>query len=165
MQPPDLDDGPTIVFDPLSDLFFSIVAIVVLAVIIILPTVRLEASQPDPVANPRRMQINGVDVTPLRAAVDGVHYGPDGGQFASLSDIADDRNLAASIKRAVAAGVPLVILIDPDGDESAFQLEPLLAQSGVGTVTQVRLDWTCAAEGAARPQGTCPAPAPARPPA
>jgi hypothetical protein len=142
MRRADSEDGPAFVFDPLADLFFSVVAIVVLAVIIILPTVRLQAFQAKP-DSPPNFEIDGRTATAIRATAAGLILGSTGETRVALDAIGDDAVLTATLGRTVQAGAPLVVLVEPDGDEADFQLEPMLARAGVKSVTKVRLDPSC----------------------
>ena len=155
----DDDTAPVVVFDPLADLFFSVVAIVVLAVIIIVPTVRLNGEAPATEKGPQTIEIDGHQVNPIRATSAGLSFGADGALTVALNSIDDDPRLLAALRRARQADLPLLVLIEPDGDEAAFQLEPVLAREGVASITQVRLDAACRHVRAPARAGGCPLPA------
>ncbi len=140
----EIDDDPAgpVVFDPLADLFFSVVAIVVLAVIVILPSVRLDmeaARLPQP---ERELRIDGNVTDPIRATATGIVYGSQH-VTVPLDAIGEDAGLAGALRAARSHALPVVVLIEPDGGEAAFQLEPVLAREGPATVTEVRLAGDC----------------------
>jgi len=145
-------------FDPLTDLFFGMGAICLLAVLMILPSVGVAAVQ-------ERARLKSLaEVLALAeyrvdgAAADAILAGPDGlalvdpapaGSSAETVErigadaIADHAGLADRLARARREGRSVLLLIEPGGEDTAFALEPVLAARGPQEIRQVRLDRAC----------------------
>jgi hypothetical protein len=142
---------PTLAIDPLADLLFGVVAIVVLAVIVILPTVNFN-SAPKPGTSrfngesmsSTSFRLDNRPVEPLIATARGLRTGPSPSDFIPLERILDDKGLAAKLMSMRDRREPLVLLIDPDGDEAAFQFEAVASLNGPPRIRQIRLDTGCA---------------------
>jgi hypothetical protein len=140
-------DAPSILaIDPLADLLFSLVAIVVLAIIIMLPVMgRSGAPAPPSMAESlagSAMTLGGRAVEPFVARAAGLQIGhnPD---LIPLDAIPQDEALAAKLRDMRARGEPVVLMIDPDGTEAAFLFEPVASLNGPPSMRTVRLDRTC----------------------
>ena len=141
---------PTLAIDPLADLLFGVVAIVVLAVIIILPTVGTRGvangAPPSSVGEAlvkSKFSLDGRAVEPFMAAARGLRYGPQPSEIVPLEAILQDSALAARLREIRERGNPLVLMIDPDGSEAAFQFEAVASRDGPARIRQIRLDATC----------------------
>ena len=141
---------PVLAFDPLADLLFGVAAILVLAVVVILPTIRPDGTLRD--RSTRRMmqntelRLDGKAVAPLVAAADGLQLPARAGQAAAvipLDRILDDAELVGRLEQMRGSGEPLVLLIDGDGLEAAFQFEAVAALYGPPRIRQIRLDADC----------------------
>lgn len=141
---------PTLAIDPLADLLFGVVAIVVLAVIIILPTVgtrgaanaALQSSVGEALIK-SRFSLDGRAVQPFMATAAGLRYGPQPSQIVPLEAILQDAAVAARLREIRERGDPLVLMIDPGGSEAAFQFEAVASRDGPPRIRQIRLDATC----------------------
>jgi hypothetical protein len=141
---------PVLAIDPLADLLFGVAAILVLAVVVILPTVRPDGTLRD---RATRRLVENVElrlgeqrVEPLVAAADGLRLPARADQKAvivPLDRILDDPELSERLERMRASGEPLVLLIEGDGLETAFQFEAVAASHGPARVRQIRLDADC----------------------
>jgi hypothetical protein len=141
---------PTLGIDPLADLLFGVVAIVVLAVIIILPTVGMRGMASAALQGPvgealikSKFSLDGRAVEPLVATAAGLRYGPQPSEIVPLEAILQDAPLAARLRAMRERGDTLVLMIDPDGSEAAFQFEAVASRDGPPRIRQVRLDATC----------------------
>jgi len=126
--------------DPLADLMFTMIAVVLLALIVLLPFVGAPA-RPLPVADRahrNRVVIGGKKAIVLFARVDGLRWGSATAQSVALEAIPNAPSLDRLLRRVRGAGSPLVVSIGPRGSEAAFELEPALARSGPKIVYQIR---------------------------
>jgi len=140
----------TLAIDPLADLLFGVAAILVLAVVVILPTVRPDGTLRD--RTTRRLvenvalRLDGQRLEPLVASAEGLRLPAraDGkAVVVPLDRILDDPELSQRLERMRASGAPLVLLIEADGGEAAFQFEAVAALHGPPRMRQIRLDADC----------------------
>lgn len=136
--------------DPQADLFFTLVAVMLPAILLLLPAARM-AQQPErqmaavaDAALAAGTTVRGERATVFLAQQDGVAFGPTGRDRVRLDAMLDDANLRAALESIRAAGTPLLLLIAPDGQEAAFLFEGLAAAHGPRSIAQVRLDRGCA---------------------
>jgi len=141
---------PTLAIDPLADLLLSLVAIVVLAVIVILPAVQRDGARShaprQPAASAPSHQVfrlAGRTIEPLVATSQGLRTGPAPEDIVAVDRILDDGALAARLQRMRDEGATLLLVIDPDGAEAAFQFEAVASLHGPPRIRQVRRDPAC----------------------
>jgi hypothetical protein len=135
---------PFLTVDPLADLLFSLVAIVILAVIVLIPAILSHPLQALPgVPQKPAFRLNGQEVEPWIAAKQGLLIGPAHRDLVPYDRILDDNQLAAKLERLRAAGERLLLIIEPDGLETAFLFESALSLHGPRTIHQIRLDSAC----------------------
>ena len=141
-------DDDALAYDPLSDLLFTMVAILLLAFMAILPGVALSAAvQPAPAKAQsslldRSFNDQGRAILPYLATGAGLRRSGETRVIAT-SAILDDSGLRASLVALAASGAPAMILIAADGLEAAFEFEAVAAASGITTVRQIRLTSDC----------------------
>jgi hypothetical protein len=149
----DQTDGPE-AFDPLSDIFFSAIAVVFVALIAIAPMIA-QGRQADDTRSPHQVDdppqrdhvlFQERELPLLLATATGISLAEAGGtiEVIPLDQIQD----AARLKMALAGIVKtpdarLLMMIDPDGSEAAFLLEPMLAAARIRSIVQVRLTRAC----------------------
>lgn len=154
----DPTEGPE-AFDPLSDIFFSAIAVVFVALIAVAPMIaqghqshdhqsqdwqtgdRSNAPQPRD-----HVLFQGREWPLLLATATGISLADTDGNITviPLDQIQDAPRLKTALDGIV--GTPdtrLLMMIDPDGSEAAFLLEPILAAARVRSVVQVRLLRAC----------------------
>jgi hypothetical protein len=136
--------------DPQADLFFTLVAVVLPAILLLLPAARM-AQQPErqsaalaDAVLTAGAKLHGADAAVFLARRDGVAFGPAGHHRVGLDAMLDDAGLKAALGSVRAAGKPLLLLIEPDGQEAAFLFDGLAAMHGPRSIAQVRLDRGCA---------------------
>ncbi len=140
--------------DPLADLLFNMVAIIVIAVIVILPTAVM--MPPSHRIASTEFTIDGRKAQPLVATADGIRFGASPADIVSIARILDDESLAARLDGIRERGDPLLLLIAPDGMEAAFLIETVASRHGPAQLYQVRLDGGCAYAKSALGSEICP---------
>lgn len=147
------DDGQDeeAALDPLADLLFGLVAIIVPAVALMLPLISAAAGRV-PARDPQaavafvsgELKVDGAPATSILASAAGVRIRDGGDEFVELARILDDERLAGALRRLRTAGKPVLLLIEPDGQEAAFLFEAVAAAHGPDRILQVRVDPACA---------------------
>lgn len=137
--PPDVSG-----LDPLSDLFLTVVAALVLALVAILPELTARASE-TPVATFRDLspQPDGSPVLTFLAARTGLTTKEAGSLDIPLAEISASRPLASLLDRATGTSAAVVLVVAPGGSESAFLFEAMAAARHVTAFARLRLDRTC----------------------
>ena len=152
--PPPPEIGLTPVADPLADLLLSAVAIIVLAMIAILPTLpRHFTSQDNPKDNPTSsvpgfpenstFRLEGREVEPLVATERGLVIGGRPRRVIPVDRVFFDESLVATLERMRRMDETVVLLIEPNGLETAFQFEVVANLHGPKRMRQIRLDSEC----------------------
>ncbi|WP_375453299.1 hypothetical protein [uncultured Methylobacterium sp.] len=138
---PEADDG---LYDPFADLLFALVAAVLPAILVLLPVVHQAARSPGAQRPTDAVTVRGRPAQPILAGADGLRLAEDG-RAVPLDRIPDDPALRALLLRLREAGEPLLLIVEPNGLESAFAFEPIAAAYGPPQIEQVRARSTCAA--------------------
>lgn len=137
-------DGPA---DPFADLLFTLIAAVLPAILVLLPAMHLSGALPPRPSRaeppPAPVTVRGQSAWPIVAQRDGLRLTEASNRVVSLDAIPDDGGLRALLQRLRDAGEPLVLVIEPDGQEAAFVLEPLAAAQGPQEIQQIRADRPC----------------------
>lgn len=159
------EDGTAI--DPLADLLFTLIAAVLPAIFLLAPLLRApslgEAREVRPAAArapaPVEVRVDGRGAATVVAGAGGLRLMGEGGRPVGLDAIADDPGLIGLLDRLRADDRPLLLVVEPDGLESAFLFEPVLAAHGPRDLREVRATDTCAATRDAALAAACrPAP-------
>jgi hypothetical protein len=144
------DGELTPVADPLADLLLSAVAIIVLAMIAIIPTLpRHHTSQGDPQHSiggfpaDSSFRMQGREVEPLVATAAGLMIASRPARLIPVGSIFFDQGLVATLERMRRADETIVLLIEPDGFETAFQFEVIANRHGPKRMRQLRLEAEC----------------------
>jgi hypothetical protein len=143
-----VEDESTHIADPLADLLLSVAAIIVLAVIAIFPTIRSHSTLRDDEARrvvPAKVnfRLHGLSIDPFVAIGQGLVVGADSSRVIPVDRIFLDDGLAGTLERMRAAGKDVVLLIEPDGFETAFQFEVMANRHGAKRMHQIRLESEC----------------------
>jgi hypothetical protein len=147
---PPVESEHTLVADPLADLLLSTVAIVVLAMIAILPTLPHHSTPQghptssvagDPENGSFRLEDRAVE--PLVATERGLIIWSQVPREIPIDRIFFDESLVARLKRMRSMDDTLVLLIEPNGSEAAFQFEVIANLHGPKKMRQVRLYSEC----------------------
>ena len=152
----DVDDD-AVAYDPLSDLLFTMVAILLLAFMAVLPGLALTVvTQPAPSVPPRSLTernytFEGRSIAPYLATGAGLRRTGDT-RVVPADAILDDPGLRAGLSELAARAEPVFIFIAADGLEVAFEFEAIASAAGIKTLRQVRLAKDCKPE---RPLSTC----------
>ena len=148
--PPRPDGEPTPVADPLADLLLSAVAIIVLAMIAILPTLpRHHSPQGDPqnaiggFPADSSFRMRGREIEPLVATGAGLVIGSRPPRLVPVGSIFFDQGLVATLEQMRRTDETIVLLIQPNGFETAFQFEVIANLHGPKRMRQIRLDAEC----------------------
>jgi hypothetical protein len=152
--PPRPESEFTPVADPLADLLLSAVAIIVLAMIAILPTLPRHFTSPDnPNHNPANsvpgfpenssFRLEGREVEPLVATERGLVIGGRPPRVIPVGRVFFDESLVATLERMRRLDETAVLLIEPNGLETAFQFEVVANRYGPKRMRQIRLDSEC----------------------
>jgi hypothetical protein len=144
------ENESTLVVDPLADLLLSVAAIIIIALIAILPHISLQpASGRDSASSSSALPINssfrleGRTVEPLVATRRGLAIGGSPSGIIPVDRIFLDQDLIDRMKRMRDHDETIVLLIEPDGLETAFQFDVIANRYGPKRMLQVRLDSDC----------------------
>lgn len=143
-QQPLNDDYQSLV-DPLGDLLLSVAAILVLATIVLLPLaekIQAPTENSAQAINPELAAIAG-EVQPLLATRFGIRFGRGAADIAPLDKILDDTRLVARLEEIQKADARILLLVDPDGLESAFVFDAVARRYVNGEIIQIRLSQPC----------------------
>ena len=138
---------PVLTADPLADLLLSVAAIVVLAVIVIIPTTRPSfrggVGSGEALVKSTHLRAGKLPVEPILATSHGLIIDADRSAPVPVDQILDSQRLISKLEHMRDTGEPLVLLIDPDGFEAAFLFGTMASAHGPSMLRQVRLDPTC----------------------
>ena len=143
----DVDDD-ALAYDPLSDLLFTMVAILLLAFMAVLPGLALTVvTQPAPPAPPsslteRNYSFEGRSIAPYLATGAGLRRIGDP-RVVPADAILDDAGLRATLTELATRAEPVFIFIAADGLEVAFEFEAVASAAGIRTFRQIRLATDC----------------------
>jgi hypothetical protein len=154
--PPRPESELTPVADPLADLLLSAVAIIVLAMIAILPTLPRHFTPQDkdnPKDNPTSsvpgfpanssFRLEGREVEPLVASERGLVIGGRPPRVIPVGRVFFDESLIETLERMRRMDETIVLLIEPNGFETAFQFEGIANLHGPRRMRQIRLESNC----------------------
>jgi len=145
------DDDENPAPEPLSDLLFGLVALLVPVIAVLLPVMKVAAD-----AVPARdhaaassflrgdLTVAGHPAAAFFAGGAGLRIRDDGDRVVAVDRMLDDQALVTRLDRAKDTQQPILLLIEPDGQEAAFLFEAIAASRGVGRLLQVRIDPACA---------------------
>jgi hypothetical protein len=144
------ENESALVVDPLADLLLSVVAIIIIALIVILPSIPLHPTSTDGLTSsipglPQNsgLRLNGRRVEPLVATGQGLTLGESPSEFIPVGRVFLDGNLISKLKRMRDEDETVVLFIEPNGLETAFQFEVIANQYGPKRILQVRVDSDC----------------------
>lgn len=146
-MPPHETTEADAVFDPLTDILFSAIAVLFVTLIAIAPALRDVVVAPAQAENaasasPSRALYNGQPLALLLATPAGVRLGDTGTTFIPLDILDSDARLLAFLGSRGTR--QLALLIEPGGEEASFLLDPILASQRIASVLQMRLVDPCA---------------------
>lgn len=139
------DDDYQALVDPLGDLLLSVAAILVLATIVMLPLVDQMRAPAEDSAEAPTPQSSPLDrgLQPLLATRFGLRFGRASADIATVDKILDDARLFARLEEIRRANADILLLIDPDGLESAFVFDAVARSYVTGKIIQIRLSQPC----------------------
>lgn len=132
------------VFDPLSDILFSAIAVLFVALMAIAPALKgltAESATRQPTTEPSKALYDGKPLAFLVATPDGIRFDEAGATFVPLDSIDGDGRLLNFL--AAITDRQLALLVEPGGEEASFVLDPVLSAHGIGAVLQMRLLKPC----------------------
>ncbi|MEJ1160529.1 hypothetical protein [Prosthecomicrobium sp. N25] len=143
-----------------SDLFFSLTAVIAPLLALVLPLVGLGAGRAAldveaaaALLRTARITDGGAEAAVVVAGPRRLAYGHDRTAPVPLDAAPDDPGLRAYLAEAARDGRPVLLAIEPGGEEGGFVAEPLVARAGVGRLLRLRLGPGCRPDGLAR--GEC----------
>lgn len=141
-------DDEAAVLNPLSDLLFSLAAVFILAVLLLLPMVRAGGRmQPSLGTEEAQFHLNGQPLIAFLAVREGLILPGKAGEMIGQGAIADNPGLQASLIELSKNRGHMLLLIEPGGEETAFQLEVEIAAHGPASLAQIRLVAPCPSRG------------------
>jgi hypothetical protein len=145
------DDDEAAAVDPMADLFFTLVALILPAILLMLPVVGLASGTfPEPSRRAAEalltadLRVGGLPPAAFVASAEGLTIGGDVPRLITVDALFGDAVIANALAAARNAGAPVLLLVEPGGEESAFLFDSLAAEHGPPAITQVRLDDRCA---------------------
>lgn len=132
------DPGAQAGADPLSDIFFGLVAVILLILCFLLPLAR---QAPEPVPVPSKFTFEGSEATVILADATGLLFDPNGASRLDvpLDALYTDGRVIARMQAMKAAGAVPFVVIAQDGHESLFVFETLAAELDLPQVSHIRL--------------------------
>jgi hypothetical protein len=141
----DGDGGPLDLPGAMADIFLALVAVVILMLLSLLPAIRTPgglAQRLTVAADWSNVVIEGTSPAIYIAEAAGIHIAGDDTRVGP-DDILQDRSLAEGL-RAAARDRSILLVITPQGQESAFLIASLAGSLGIGQFYQLRVDAQCA---------------------
>lgn len=143
-----IEPGPAPVLgDTQADLFFTLVAVMLPAILLLLPAARIaddttvqRAQQAAEALAGAGMTLDGRTAQLFLADGAGIAYGPAASIRVPLAAIQEDPGLRRAMEAAWQDGQPLLVLIAPDGEEAAFLFDAVAARHGPARLAQIRLE-------------------------
>ncbi len=137
-------------FDTLADLMLGLVAVVLLAVIILVPLADF-AGKAKPAHHARLMReineipmtLNGREAISFVATRTGLLLSDGSGKRFGNRAVIDGPELGALLDRLHNTGKAVLLFIEPGGHDSAFHFESRLAREGHTEFAMVRVDPRC----------------------
>lgn len=136
------EDGLTALPATMSDIFFSLVAVVIVILLSLAPAIRMPGALATQKANLLSSPILVEDEPSLVfiAEAGGLRVQQDGERLVPLDAVLDDAALAQSLR---AAGASVILIVEEDGQEAAFLFNSLAGAQGIASIRQLRLDPQC----------------------
>ncbi|WP_378941123.1 hypothetical protein [Mesorhizobium sp. ANAO-SY3R2] len=140
----DHDSGPLDLPASMADIFLALVAVVILMLLSLLPAIRT----PGGLASPQAAELNWSNVviegkTPaLYVAADTNILVVENDARIGLDEILRNRDLSEGLRAAAQSG-NILLVIQPEGQESAFLFSSLAGSLGVDHFYQLRIDAGC----------------------
>jgi hypothetical protein len=160
-----MDDrnGPLDLPASMADIFLALVAVVILMLLSLLPVIRKPGGLAAPQTVARtwdEVVIDGEKPAIYVAAGAGIEMA-DNKTRIGLDDILQNQTLSHDLQ-TTQQGRSILLVIQPDGQESAFLFASLVGTLGVGEFYQLRMDPDCAYVRDTKRADLCPAEAAAR---
>lgn len=142
------DDYPPGLPATVAEVFLALVGVVMLMLFALAPSVRASAPEGPAAASSReqprqRLLIDGQEPELLIAEAGGLRVEGAGGGLIALDRIAGDEALGARLRQATSESRPLLLVIEPDGQEAAFLFPAAASAAGVTQVRQLRVTAAC----------------------
>lgn len=138
---------PAAILDPLTDLFFTVAAVVLALIAVLVPSLHIARTVSTPPERVLERLRNApailVDERPAVLLIAGGTGLRLDGFDVPLDRIPGDAALRKILAEVARSGQPLVVAITPDGQESAFLLDAVAARVGIREMSQVRVDRFC----------------------
>lgn len=153
---PDERDGPLDLPASMADIFLALVAVVILMLLTLLPAIR----KPGELGSPQtadlswhRVVIDGEKPAVYVAAGAFLQVGA-GDVRVELDDILQNQALSNDLQTA-SQNRSILLVVEPDGQESAFLFASLMGSLGIGQFYQLRVEASCAHIRDSRLAGLC----------
>ena len=138
-------DGPLDLPASMADIFLALVAVVILMLLSLLPAIRAPGGLAAPQTTAGswdKVVIDGEKPAIYVAAGAGIERIGDKTQT-SLDDILQNQPLSSDLQTAAQNG-SILLVVQPDGQESAFLFASLMGSLGLVEFYQLRVDADCA---------------------
>lgn len=158
-------DGPLDLPASMADIFLALVAVVILMLLSLLPAIRAPGGLAAPQAalgSWDNVAIDGEKPAIYVAASTGIERVGDKTQT-GLNDILQNQPLSSGLQTAAQRG-SILLVVQPDGQESAFLFASLMGSLGLAEFYQLRVDADCAYVRDPKLAGPCRHSAEASPP-
>jgi hypothetical protein len=138
------DDGAGVPAS-MADLFFTLIAVVVLMLLALVPAIRTPGALNPQKEAPWRAELEVDGRRPLVAVAErgGLRLTGEGERLVPLGTMLDDAALREALRPAVSGARPLLLLVTPEGGEAAFLFDALAARVGIAGLDQVRISRNC----------------------
>ena len=136
------EDGLTALPATMSDIFFSLVAVVIVILLSLAPAIRMPGALATQKADllSSTILVEGEPSLTIVAEADGLRLVQEDARFVSLDAILNDAGLAETL-RATDKGV--ILIVEEDGQEAAFLFNSVASAQGIASIRLLRLDPQC----------------------
>jgi hypothetical protein len=132
--------------DPLADLLLSAAAFIIIAVIAVLPILPRHSMPQRDLSRASQnvvFRLGDREVEPFIATERGLIVGRSSPRMIPVDKIFFDQALPGILEEMRKADDAVIVLIEPNGLETAFQLEAVASRHGPARMRQVRIDSEC----------------------
>ena len=136
------EDGLAALPATMGDIFFSLVAVVIIVLLSLAPLIHMPGALATQKADllSSTILVEGEPSLVFVAEAGGLRVRQDGDRLVPLDAILEDATIAQTLR---ATDKDVLLIIEEDGQEAAFLFDSLASAQGVASVRQLRVDPQC----------------------